>query len=135
MKAIDYRIKAQIKGETPDIQLEVIYKDDFTNDHYVLKSLDSKEGAKSINFLVFKNGEDFGNIVLKEKDVQSFLNEFLKKTEDADLVKEFKKQLFPQIEKEINNFFEFFDDAIILKGVTVEGELKRMKKVAGILKG
>lgn len=135
MKAIDYRIKAQISGEKPDIQLEVIYKDDFTNDHYVFKSLVNEEGTKRVSFVVVKNKEEFGNFVLENRDVKSCLNSFLETTEDIDFNNEFKNKIFEKVEKEVGNFFEFFDNSIILRGLTLEGEMKRMKKVAGIIKG
>lgn len=135
MKAIDYRISAQVKGEAPDIQFEVIYKDEFTNDHYTLKSLVSEEGTQRVPFMVIKNNKDFGKVVIENRDVKSCLNNFLDSTEDLDFTNEFKSKIFEQAEKEISNFFEFFDNAIILKGLTLEGEMKRMKKIAGIIKG
>ena|ERR1035437_51567 len=135
MKEIDYRISAQIKGEAPDIQFEIKYKDEFTNDHYTLKSLISEEGTKRIPFMVIKNNQEFGKVVIENRDVKACLDTFLESTEDMDFKNEFKKQIFEQAEKEINNFFEFFDNSIILRGLTLEGEMKRMKKIAGILKG
>ena len=135
MKQIDYRIRAEIHGQKPDIQLEVKFKDDFTNDHYILKTLANDENINDIPFVVFKNEEEFNRINLKEKNVNLFLNNFLDLTEDFDFKKEFEKKLFDQIEKELGNFFQFFEDAIILKGLTLEGEKNRMKKLSGIIKG
>ena len=134
MKEIDYRISAQIKGEAPDIQFEIKYKDEFTNDHYTFKSLISEEGTKRVPFMIFKNNKDFGKVVIEDRNVKACLDTFLESTEDMDFKNEFKKQIFEQVERELGNFFEFFDNAIILKSLTLEGEMKRMRVVAGIIK-
>lgn len=135
MKAIDYRIQAQITSQSPDIQIEIKYLDDFTNDHYILKSLISEEGTKRVPFLITKNNKDFGKVVIENRDTKACLNAFLESTEDKDFKDEFKKQIFEKAEKEINNFFDFFDNSIILRGLTLEGEMTRMKKLSGIIKG
>lgn len=134
-KAIEHKVQAQIKNEAPEILFEVIYQDDFTNDHYVLKgSSCNTKGSQSIIFNVSKNGQDFSNLEMKERNVDSFIKEFLEITKDDDFNKEFKSKIFEQSSKEIKDFFEFFDNSIILKGLTLEGEKSRMKKIAGILK-
>lgn len=114
MKEIDYRISAQIKGEAPDIQWECLYKDEFSNDHYIFKSLISEEGSKRISFIVLKNNKDFGKAVIENRDVKSCLDTFLESTEDMDFKTEFKSKLFEKVEKELRNFFEFFDNSIVL---------------------
>ncbi len=134
-KAIEHKVQAQIKSEAPEIILEVIYQDDFTNDHYILKGSGlSDKGSKSINFNISKNGKEFPSLEMKERNVETFLNEFLNTTKDADFNSEFKSKIYEQSTKEIKDFFEFFDDSIILRGLTLEGERLRMRKLSGILK-
>ena len=135
-KAIEHRVQAQIKSEAPEIVFEVMYKDDFTNDHYILKGYGlTNEGSKSMNFNVSKNGKELNSLEMKNRNVEDFLNEFLNTTKDADFNSEFKSKIYEQSTKEIKDFFEFFDSSIILKGLTLEGERKRMQRLSGILKG
>ena len=135
-KAIEHRVQAQIKSEAPEIVFEVMYKDDFTNDHYILKGSGlTNEGSKSMNFNVSKNGKELNSLEMKNRNVEDFLNEFLNTTKDADFNSEFKSKIYEQSTKEIKDFFEFFDSSIILKGLTLEGERKRMQRLSGILKG
>lgn len=134
-KAIDHSVKAQVKSESPEICFEVIYQDDFTNDHYVLKSLnENTKDSKLIKFKISKNGKEMSDIDMKERNVGQFLNEFLESTEDADFKEEFKSKIYETSEKQINDFFDFFDKSIVFKGITLEGEISRMKKMAGIIK-
>ena len=135
-KAIEHRVQAQIKSENPEIILEVVYKDDFSNDHYILKGSGlTIEGSKSMNFNVSKNGEDFSSLEMKDRNVENFLNEFLNTTKDHDFNLEFKSKIYEQSTKEIKDFFEFFDESIVLKSITLEGERDRMRKLSGIIKG
>ncbi len=134
-KAIEHKVHAQIKSESPEILFEVIYKDDFTNDHFILKSSNLSEGnSKSIKFAILKNGEKFSSLIMEERNVDSFMNQFLSLTKDDDFNTEFKNKILESSSKQIKDFFEFYDSSIILKGLTLEGELNRMKKMAGILK-
>ncbi len=135
-KAIEHKVQAQIKSEAPEILFEVIYQDDFTNDHYVLKGAGlTHKGSNSINFNISKNGTECSLLEMKDRDVETFLNEFLNTTKDADFNAEFKSKIYEQSTKQIKDFFEFFDNSIVLKSITLEGEVKRMQKVAGIIKG
>jgi hypothetical protein len=133
MTTIDFNIKTLIKNELPDITLEISFIDDFTNDNYLIKTIESKqESTKHIPFLVIKNGNDLGEAILKERDFVTFFNEICLLTKDHDFKKSFHT-ITQNIEEEISKFLEYFDDAIIIKGFTLEGELKRMKRIAGIL--
>lgn len=135
-KVIEHKVQAQIKSETPEILLEVIYQDDFTNDHYVLSGSGlNKKGSNSINFNISKNGKELSSLEMKERDVETFLNEFLNTTKDDDFNVEFKSKIYETSIKQIKDFFEFFDNSIVLKGITLEGEINRMKKMAGLIKG
>jgi hypothetical protein len=134
-KAIEHKVQAQVKSEAPEILFEVIYQDDFTNDHYVLKSLnENTHNSNSIKFNVSKNGKELTSIEMKERNVENFLNEFMDATKDADFNDEFKSKIYNISERQIKDFFEFFDKSIVLKGLTLEGEINRMKRMAGIIK-
>jgi hypothetical protein len=134
-KAIEHKVQAQIKSEAPEILFEIIYQDDFTNDHYVLKGSGlSDKGSKLMEFNVSKNGKELPSLKMEERNVEEFINNFLATTKDDDFNTEFKSKIYEQSTKEIKDFFEFFDNSIVLKGLTLEGELKRMKKMAGIIK-
>lgn len=134
-KVIDHNIKAQIKSEAPEICLEVKYMDDFTDDHYVISnnSKDTKN-SNSMNFTISKNGKDLTSIEMKNRDVSKFLNEFLNITKDDDFNTEFKSKIYETSNKQIQDFFEFYDNSLVRKGLTLEGEISRMKKMAGIIK-
>lgn len=135
-KAIEHIVQASIKSEAPEIHFEIMYKDDFTNDHYVLKSKTLNErGSKSINFDVLRNGKNLALLEMKQRDVDTFLKEFLSLTEDDDFNKEFNSKIYESSSKQIKDFFEFYDNSIVLKGLTLEGERFRMQKMAGIIKG
>lgn len=134
-KAIEHKVQAQIKSEAPEILFEVIYQDDFTNDHYVLKSSElNNKNSNSINFNVSKNGKELSSLKMEERNVGVFMDEFLSLTKDNDFNVEFKTKIYEQSTKQIKDFFEFFDNSVVLKGLSLEGEISRMKKMAGILK-
>lgn len=135
-KAIDHSVKAQIKSESPEICFEVIYQDDFTNDHYVLNNLnENSKNPNSIKFNISKNEKNLTSIEMKDRNVENFLNEFMNITKDADFINEFKSKIYKISKKQISDFFEFYDNSIVLKGLTLEGEIGRMKRMAGIIKG
>ncbi len=134
-KAIEHKVQAQIKCESPEILFEVIYQDDFTNDHYVLNGSGlSNKGSKSMNFNILKNGKEFSLLEMKDRNVEVFINEFLNLTKDDDFNTEFKSKIYETSTKQIKDFFEFYDNSIVLKGLTLEGEKSRMRKMAGIIK-
>jgi len=133
-KLIDHNVKAQITRETPEICLEVKYQDDFTDDHYVLISESNTSNSNLIKFNISKNGQNITSVEMKERNVNEFLNEFLNNTKDDDFNKEFKSKIFEVSSKQIKDFFEFYDNSLVRKGLTLEGEIFRMKKMAGIIK-
>lgn len=134
-KVIDHNIKAQIKSESPEICLEIKYVDDFTDDHYIISnSSTATKNSNSMNFTIAKNGKNLTSLEMKDRDVSKFLNEFLNITKDDDFNKEFKAKIYETSNKQIQDFFEFYDNSLVRKGLTLEGEISRMKKMAGIIK-
>jgi hypothetical protein len=132
---IEHIIKADIKNNSPELILEIAFKDDFFNDRYVLDGKPgSNKNSQEFIFEIKKNGDIIGTINLKERNVPEFLREFLDLTDDIEFNHEFKTKIFESAKKQINDFFEFYDKRVVAYGVTLEGEVKRMQKVAGILK-
>jgi len=133
-KLIEHNVNGKIKKESPEICLEVIYQDDFSDDHYILRGLSENGDSKLLKFEVTKNGQEVTFIEMKERNVNEFLNEFLEHTKDADFNEEFKSKIYDTSSKQITDFFEFYDNSVVTKGLNLEGEIKRMKKMAGIIK-
>ena|ERR1035437_3580181 len=134
-KLIEHNVKGQIISESPEICFEVIYQDDFTNDHYVLNGLTENKDSKLLKFEVSKNGHEMTSLEMKERNVGQFLNEFLKLTKDADFNEEFKSKIYSASEKQITDFFGFYDNSVVHKELNLEGEILKMRKLAGIIKG
>jgi hypothetical protein len=130
-KLIEHNIQAQITNESPHIKFQVGYQDNFTDDRYLFES--NTNNTKNLNFIIKKNGDKFLEIEMKDRNVDQFLDDFMSKTNDDDFNKEFKKKIYESAKKEIQDFFEFYDQSCIRKGLTLEGEIHRMKKMAGII--
>lgn len=133
MRFIDYIVSKQIVDDLPSFRIELLYKDEFTNDYYVLQSKSNeKNGTKKILFEIYKNDKYIGEAYLLNRDFDKMFNSFFDDIKDIDFQEMFYKEINLKLKKEINDFFKFYDEAIILNGITIEGELKRMKKIAGI---
>ena len=124
---------AQIINGTPNISIFINFKDDFSNDRYIFKSQISDDlSSNNILFSVLKNGKKIGEINLTEQDLKEFFENFFLTIEDIEFKNEFYKENFQKIELEVKKFLKYFEENIILNTVTLEGEFKRMQKVAGI---
>lgn len=134
-KQVTYKVYAQIINDLPNISIIINYRDDFTDDRYILKSEATVEkGSKEIVFNITKNGRDLGYITLLEGDFESFCQDFFKKIKDIDFKNEFYKNTISKIGQEVSDFLKYYNEAIVLNGVTLECEMKRMKNIAGISK-
>jgi hypothetical protein len=130
---VDYRIEATIKNELPKIIIEISYKDDFSDDHYVLEGLEGKvSDTKNIPFSFVKNGEEIGTVVMLNRNADKLLSDAMVLVDDFDFKNEFSSKTLSSISGELSDFFEHFDKSIIANGFTIEGELKRMKKLSGM---
>jgi hypothetical protein len=135
MKFIDYNINTEIVNDLPKIELELTYKDKFFDDHYLLRSKPEKDtSSENILFELFKNGEKQSEFSLLKGNVDEFMSQFFVEIDDHDFKEEFyKKDLAVPISNEIDDFLKRYDDIVVSAEITTEGEIKRMKKIAGLL--
>jgi hypothetical protein len=130
-RLIEHNIQAQITNEAPKIRFEIGYQDNFSDDRYLFEN--TSNNTNNLKFNVIKNGKQFLDIDMKERNVDLFLNEFLNSTKDDDFNQEFKKKIYETAKKELVDFFEFYDQTCIRRGLTLEGEIHKMRKMAGII--
>lgn len=134
-KNISYKIHAQIVNNLPNIAIIIRYKDAFSDDRYILQSeAKSDTGIKSIPFDITRNGKQIGTIVLNQENIANFYNEFLEKTNDYDFNTVFSNEIEANLSREIAEFIKYYEDAIVLSGVTLEGQFRRMQELSGISK-
>jgi len=131
---IDYKISAEITNDLPDIQVVISYTDDFTDDTYVIQSDSNKKtDSKNIPFVVSKNNKPIGKLEMTERDTAGFFETMFAEINDAD----FKEQFFSKVSKplsaDIANFIKRYENLVIDNGLTVEGDIKRMRALSGIL--
>jgi len=130
-RLIEHNIQAQITNEAPKIRFEIGYQDNFSDDRYLFEN--TSNNTNNLKFNVIKNGKQFLDIDMKERNVDLFLTEFLNSTKDDDFNQEFKKKIYETVKKELVDFFEFYDQTCIRRGLTLEGEIHKMRKMAGII--
>lgn len=133
-KHADYKIGAEIKNDLPKINIEIAYTDDFSDDHYTLESMvNEASGTHKIPFSVVKNGQKIGVVVMTGRDLKKFFSDVLAMFDDYDFKQEFYSKILSSLSVELNGFFEYFDKAIIANSFTLESEVKRMKKLSGMV--
>ncbi len=67
-------------------------------------------------------------------NAETLLTEACATIEDVDFDKFFDQKEKAKIIKEVNDLHGFYDKLILLNEVNLEGEMNRMKQVAGITK-
>ena len=136
MKSVKFKITSRISENLPKIILEFSYQDEFSDDNYRLISHSNpQKGATEIPFSISKNQEEFTEILLSNKDMESFIESFVKECDDNEFKKELEKNNAKQsITNEFNDFMKRYDDMVVSTGITTEGEVLRMRKLAGLLK-
>jgi hypothetical protein len=134
-KEINYKIKTEIAKDLPEIEIQLNYKDDFSNDKYILRSTaDYKNGSQLIPFKVYKNGDKLGEVELSKEDYENMFIKFFDKVDDVDFEDEFfHKEILSLISDELTDFMKSYKEEVIDNRLTLEGEKKRMKRMAGIL--
>ena len=134
MSNIEYDIDTTIIDDLPKIIIEFRYQDEFSDDRYVLKSKSTLlEGSKNIPFKIMKNYNDEAEIVLSKRDFNTFITEFFNTVDDYDFKERFdKSEASELINEQIEDFFNRYDDIVVSTGITTEGEVKRMKQLAGL---
>lgn len=129
---IKYRVLSEIRNEYPYIKIGIRFNDYFTQDSYYLESA-TKRDVKKIPFILYKNESVLSkNLYLIENNIQQLIENALGLIDDYDLKKLFLEEYKTNIIEEVNDFMDFYEKTILLNEVTLEGELRRMKVMAGI---
>lgn len=132
---IQYKIIAEVRGNLPFIKIGVRFNDYFTQDTYALVSeiKNKYNGIKSLPFLFYKNNKLVKEFIMDNYNIQKVLDDMCNEIEDYDFKKYFSIKAKNEIIKEVKDYSEFYHKTILLNEVTLEGELLRMKKMAGII--
>lgn len=131
---IEYKIHSEIKNEVPEIHIDIIYEDDFSNDHYVIESqADESSDSKNIPFTISKNGEYVGKLSMTERDITGFFETMFVDIKDADFKNEFYSKIFKPLSEDISKFIKRYENLVIDNELNVEGEVKRMRVLSGII--
>lgn len=135
MKFVGFNISTKIENNLPKIILEFSYQDEFSDDKYVLVSnSNSIQGSSEIPFSVYKNDDEVFGINLSERNMSNFIDSFLNECHDNDFKREIEKQeIKPHLTEQFNDFMNRYDSLVVSTGITTEGEVLRMKQLAGLL--
>lgn len=131
---VKYKSYYEIDGEKPHIELGFKFKDYFeTNCYYIVSESNKNNSIDSLKFEVLKDEKKIGEIKLENFDVNDFVEKFSNFTNDHDFKKIVISEHKSRVESDILNFFELYKKTILDNKLTLEGEIKRMKAVAGII--
>jgi hypothetical protein len=131
---IDYKISAEITNDLPDIQIVISYVDDFTDDTYIIQSdANEKTDSKNIPFVISKNNQTIGKLDMTERDTTGFFETMFADINDADFREQFFSNIFKPLSVDISKFIKRYENLVIDNELTVEGEVKRMRSLSGIL--
>jgi len=124
-KEIKYTVKHEVIDNKPVLDIDILYKDEFE---------ENASGINEIPFNVIKNNKNLGKITLKSEDIQSMFEDFFTMVGDYDFQIEFFDKKFKEVKREIDSFLNGFNKDVIDNELTLEGEIKRMRAMAGLLK-
>lgn len=131
---IKYKAYYEIDDEKPHIELGFKFKDYFeTCNYYLVSESSSFKSIDNIKFQILKNENEMGEISLENLDVDQFLDKFSSLTSDHDFKKIMISEHKNNVKKDLISFFEKYKKTILENKFTLEGEIKRMRKVAGII--
>lgn len=131
---VKYKSYYELDFEKPHIELGFRFNDYFeTNDYYLISESKKYKSIDSINFELIKDNKVIGNIVLENLNIDDFINKFSDMTSDHDFKKIIISEHKNKITKDMSDFFELYKTSILNNKFTLEGEIKRMKAVAGII--
>lgn len=131
---LKYKSYFEIEDERPHIELGFKFKDYFeTSCYYLISEKNQYKSLEELKFTLIKENKEIGELKLKNYDIENFINNFLKLTEDYDFNKIVNKNYKADIKKDLNSFFDQFKESILENKLTLEGEIRRMRKVAGII--
>lgn len=129
---IQHKIISEVREYFPFIKIGIRFNDYFTEDTYVLVAETVDKNLNYIPFSFFKNNELISECVMVKNNIEQLLNDAFSSVEDYDMKNLFESQTKKQIIKEVNEFMNFYEKLVLVHEVTLEGELRRMKRVAGI---
>ena len=129
---IQHRILTEIRNDFPYLKIGVRFNDYFTQDTYVFESSNHKNNLNCIPFSIYKNNELIKECNLINRNVDEFFDHIFESINDHDLKKIFYTKHKENLIKEVQGFMEFYDKLVLVNEVTIEGELRRMKQMAGI---
>ena len=131
---VKYKSYYEIDGEKPHIELGFKFKDYFeTNNYYLISESYNYNSINSLNFEILKDDKQIGEIVLENLDVDNFIDKFSNITNDHDFKKIVVSEHKSNIKKDLVKFFEYYKKSILENKLTLEGEILRMRAVAGII--
>ncbi len=129
-----YKLLTEIKDDFPFIKIGVKFRDYFTEDTYMLVSGGKTKNLKHIPFALYKNNEPIKECAMINCNIDKLLNDAFRDIEDHDLKKLFFTLHKDRITKEVLDFIEEYEKVVLMNEITLEGELRRMKEMAGIKK-
>lgn len=132
---VKHRVLSEIRNDFPYFKIGIRFNDIFTEDVYFLESSNNKNDLKNIPFAVYKNDELIMECSLINNNTEQLLDEVMVVINDYDLQKIFNENHKSQIQKQLDNFLLHYDKVVLMNEVNLEGELRRMKKMAGITPG
>lgn len=131
---IKYKAYYEIDGEKPHIEIGFKFNDYFeTNNYYLVSETKKYSSLDKIKFEIIKDEKEIGEIYLENLDFDCFLDKFSNITSDHDFKKIMISEHKNQVKKDLINFFDYYKKSILDNKFTLEGEIKRMKAVAGII--
>ena len=120
------------KKDKPFIMIEMSYKDEFTNDEYILKGAATNSSANNINFSILKNRKESGSLTLENSDTKKFIKEFFEIAKDYDFNQDFNNNHSESFSKEITSFINQCDSSMVFNGEVIDGYKDKMRGMAGI---
>lgn len=131
---IKYKSYYEIDNEKPHIEIGFKFNDYFeTNSYYLISESNQYNSIDKINFCILKDEEELGEIQLENLDVDTFLEKFSNITHDHDFKKIMISEHKNNVKKDLLKFFDYYRKSILENKFTLEGEIIRMRKVAGII--
>ena len=134
LQQVKYKSYYEIDNEKPHIELGFRFKDYFeTNDYYIVSESRNYKSNESLTFQILKDDKKIGELELENLNFDSFLENFINLTNDHDFKKIVISEHLSNIKKDLVSFFDRFQKTILENKFTLEGEMLRMRKVAGII--
>lgn len=133
MELVEYNINTGFNNkDVPYIFIEMSYKDNFTDDNYIMEGLSKDSSAEMVNFNIYKNGNYLCNLNLNKNENNKFLKEFFKIVDDYDFKSCFNKKHADNFSQKILEFTNKCSSSMVLNGKLMEGYKDKMRMMAGI---